>query len=96
MIWYVILGLLAAFGLFCAMWAAFGFFLPGSEKCTLVVLCHPRQEPALLRRLLWLRGLGLLRCGIRISGRGLTACQRRNIRQTVCEIEFFDPEMPGE
>lgn len=96
MILYVILGLLAAFGLFCAFWAAFGCWLPGSGNCTLVLLCRAHQEPALLRRLLWLRAWGLLRCGILLSGRGLTADQRRQLRQIYGDIEFLDPELPGE
>ena len=96
MIVYVLLGLLAAFGLVCMMWVLFGFLLPGSRRCTVVVLCSPEQETALLRRLLWLRELGLLRCGIYLSGRGLTDHQRRYIQRKYRSVEFFDPGTPGE
>ena len=96
MIWYVLLGLLAAFGLLCIMWVLFGFLLPGSSRCTVVVLCRPGREASLLRRFLWLRELGLLRCTILLSGRGLTAQQRRHIQQKYRSIEFYDPELPGE
>lgn len=96
MIGYVILGLLAAFGFVCTMWVLFGFLLPGSHRCTIVVLCKPEKEAALLRRMLWLRETGLLCCNIVISGRGLTKGQRRHIRQKYPSIEFSDPDTPGE
>lgn len=96
MIGYVLLGLLAAFGLFCALWVLLGFLLPGSRRCTIILLCMPKNESALLRRLLWLRETGLLRCNIVLSGRGLTDVQRRHIRQRYPSIEFCDPDMPGE
>lgn len=96
MVWYVLLGVLAAFGLFCTFWVMLGWLLPGSRRCNLVLLCSPREEAALLRRLLWLRELGLLRCGIWLSGRGLTSHQRHHIQLKYSTIEFYDPESPGE
>ena len=96
MILYVLLGLLAAFGLLCILWALFGFFLPGSSRCTIVLLCKPEKEAPLLRRLLWLRELGVLRYSILLGGRGLTARQRRYILHKHQCIEFYDPDLPGE
>lgn len=96
MIWYVLLGMLSAFGMICILWAVFGALLPGSRRCTLVVLCDPKEEAALLRRLLWLREMGLLRCGILLSGREFTPQQRRHIQRKYPSVEFFDPELPGE
>ena len=37
MIWDVLMGLFAAFGVFCALWAVLGGWLTGGEKYTLVV-----------------------------------------------------------
>jgi hypothetical protein len=96
MMWYVLLGLLAAFGLLCILWALFGFLLPGCSRCTIVLLCKPEREAPLLRRLLWLRELGVLRCGILLSGRGLTVQQRRHIQHKYHCVEFYDPDLPGE
>ena len=96
MIWYILLGTLAAFGLICVLWVLLGYLLPGSQKCTVVLLCEPKEELALLRRLLWIRELGLFRCGILLSGQGLSPGQRLQIRQKYRSIEFCDPELPGE
>jgi len=96
MMWYVLLGMLAAFGLICLLWTVFGLLLPGSRRCTLVLLCDPKEEAALLRRLLWLREMGLLRCGILLSGREFSLQQRRHIQRKYLSVEFCDPELPGE
>ena len=96
MILYVLLGLLAAFGLFCVIWVLFGFLLPGSRRCSVILLCSPKDEAAILCRLLWLREIGLLRCKVLLSGRGLTTRQRAQILRKYSFIEFCDPEDPGE
>ena len=96
MIWYVLLGLLAAFGLLCALWVLLGIWLTGSRRCTVVLLCGAEAEAALLRRLLWLRESGLLRCGILLSGRGLTEAQRRHIQKKYPAVEFYHLQTPGE
>ena len=57
---YVILGMLAAFGLLCGLWAAFGWLLPGMRGCTLVSMGVPSEE--CLKRIRWLNGMGLLNC----------------------------------
>lgn len=94
MIWYVLLGLLAAFGLLCALWTMFGFVLPGSRRCGIMLLCSPEEEKNILRRLLWLRELGFLRCRIFLSGRTLTEMQRSRLQQRYGNIEFYDPAQP--
>jgi len=58
MIGYFMLGTLAAFGGFCALWAAFGWLLPGLKGCALVYIGVP--GPEILARSKWLRSLGLL------------------------------------
>lgn len=57
---YVILGTLAAFGAFCAVWAVFGWLLPELKGCILVCIGTP--EEAVLYRIKWMKGLGLLSC----------------------------------
>lgn len=96
MILYVLLGLLAAFGLFCMIWVLFGFLLPGSRRCSVILLCSPKDEAAMLCRLVWLREIGLLRCKMLLGGRGIPAHQRAQIRKKYPFVEFCDPEDPGE
>lgn len=57
---YLILGTLAAFGAFCAVWAAFGWLLPGLKGCALVCAGAPGEEIVAAYKLL--KGLGLLSC----------------------------------
>ena len=57
---YVILGMLAAFGCLCAVWASFGWLLPGLKGCVLVYAGIPEGET--LARYKLLRGIGMLDC----------------------------------
>lgn len=57
---YVVLGLLAAYGAFCMLWAAFGWLLPGLQGCILV--CFGRPEAESFAKYKWLRGIGMLDC----------------------------------
>ena len=65
---YVILGALAAYGALCALWAVFGWLLPGLEGCALV--CRGQPEPEQLARYRWLKGLGLLGCPLLVVAEG--------------------------
>ena len=60
-VWYVIVGTLAAFGALCVLWVLFGFLLPGCGGG--VIFCLSREENArhIFRRYRWLRDLGLVR-----------------------------------
>ena len=57
----IFMGMLAAFGAFCALWVLLGNWL---TKTDLTVAVQPTDasEEAAVRRLLWLQSLGLL-CG---------------------------------
>jgi hypothetical protein len=57
---YFIIGTLAAFGAFCALWALIGLFLPRHTGTLVVVQSTPSQKEAALRRYRWLEGLGLV------------------------------------
>ena len=61
---YVILGALAAFGAYCAVWSLFGWLLPGLKGCALV--CWDTPDEGILAKYKWLKGLGLLSCPLLI------------------------------
>ena len=60
MVWYVLLGALAAFGALSILWATLGWLLPDGKGCALV--CVGQPDIGVLSRWKWLRSLGLLRC----------------------------------
>ena len=96
MLWYCIIGALAAVGLLCVLWVLFGCLLPGEDRFQLVVLCDAAEEEMALRRLLWLRQMGMLRCGLFFSGRGLPAGYKNHLRRQYPDIRFYHPDLPGE
>ena len=59
---YVLLGMLAAFGAFAAVWTVFVFFLPEDAGCLLI--CVGQPQSGLAGRWKWLASCGLLRCPI--------------------------------
>ena len=61
---YVILGMLAAFGAYCAAWALFGWLLPGLRGCALVCWGRPQEE--VLAGYRWLKSAGLVCCPLLI------------------------------
>lgn len=67
---YVVLGMLAAFGFLCALWAMLGWLIPRGEG---VCMICPEEGLSLVRRLLWLREVGLLNCPLMVSDTGLSA-----------------------
>ena len=70
MLWYVIIGFLAAFGALCALWVLLGAWLTDAAPCRTVLFPAPGREGAAARRVLWLRELGLLK------GRLTLVCER--------------------
>jgi hypothetical protein len=68
---YIILGLLAAFGLLSALWAAFGWLLPGDGGWVVVRYGIPRPEQ--LARIRWLKSMGVLSCPVLIVAEAETA-----------------------
>ena len=60
----MILGTLAAFGLFCAAWTLFGWLLPGLKGWALVCKGNPCEET--FCRIKWLKAMGLLNCPLLI------------------------------
>lgn len=88
----IVMAVLAAFGLLCILWTVAGIFLP-SVKGAMVCTCSTEGSvESALRRYLWLRGLGLVRCGLILVDCGMTAAERRKLPQygpgiTVCAPE---------
>lgn len=69
---YILLGSLAAFGFLSALWALFGWLLPGERQG--VILGTGAKQESLVRRYLWLRRVGLLSCPlILVEPQGLDA-----------------------
>ena len=56
----ILLGVLAAYGLLCALWTVFGLWFSGARGWAAVCCAGPEQTGA-LRRCRWLRSWGLLR-----------------------------------
>lgn len=74
MAFFIIVGTLAAFGLFSAFWCLFGWLLP---KTGGILLCPEGTDAAALaRRYLWLRGLGLISCPLVVADGALTEVER--------------------
>ena len=57
---YVLIGILAAYGALSVLWASLGWLLPGMKGCVLVYMGAPSE--GIRRRYRWLRGLGLIDC----------------------------------
>ena len=58
----IVLAVLAAFGVLCALWVVLGLLLPRQPGMAAVLLCHgDGEEEPLIRRYLWLYDLGLFR-----------------------------------
>lgn len=61
MLWYVLIGFLAAFGALCALWAVLGAWLTGPDVGCVILRPAPGGEAAAVRRYRWLRDLGLVK-----------------------------------
>ncbi|MBQ8579976.1 MAG: hypothetical protein IJ448_04700 [Oscillospiraceae bacterium] len=61
MVWYVIIGTLAAFGALCVLWVLFGALLPNCGGGVIFCLCREKNVRHIARRYHWLRDLGLVR-----------------------------------
>lgn len=89
MFWYFVIGALAAFGLVCAIWICLGGSL--MDVGTVTVLCDGNEE-RLVRRYLWLRGLGLARCRMVLVNSRLSSHCRQRIRDRCPDVTFRDAD----
>lgn len=74
---YILLGTLAAFGLVSALWTLYGLLLPPDRDGVLYASARPGlTEHSFVRRYLWLRELGLLRCSLIVVDYGISGSER--------------------
>ena len=87
---WIVLGVLAAFGALCALWALFGILLP--RQCGAVTVCLCRGDGAeehLIRRHRWLRDMGLIRDPLILLDGGLSEDEKRRLTRqglTLCDM----------
>ena len=89
---YALMGMLAAFGFLCVLWAIAGWLLPGDKNGIAVFFCGQggsRMSP--LPRWRLLRQLGLLRCTVIVVDCGMTEANRRELSQW--DIEICRPDV---
>ena len=79
----ICIGTLAAFGLLSALWLIYGLCC-GKASGSLVIICG--RGHGLLRRCLWLREMGLLRCRMAVVAPDLDAVDVLWLRQHGIEI----------
>ena len=88
---YIVLGMLAAFGLVSALWTLYGFLLPAERGGGLYAPARPGvTEDSFARRYLWLRELGLLREELTMVDFGISDAERDWLAErgvTVCTSE---------
>lgn len=96
----IILTVLAAFGVLSALWALFGFLLPGQRGPVMVCLCRSGgKEEAVIRRYRWLRDLGLLHCPLILVDGGLTEEERVRLGKQdveICTLAELDARLEQE
>lgn len=88
MFWYVLIAMLAAFGSVCLLWCLYGCFLGRISGCALVCICDGSREENVLLRYHQLRGTGLLRCPLVLTGSTLTPRQRQILQRRYPGVEF--------
>ncbi len=81
----ICIGTLAAFGVLCAFWAAFGWLLSGGSG-TVVCQGEPLERVLLARRMLWLRNIGLFRVHLVVPDAGLKEWEIRELSRKGAEL----------
>lgn len=97
---WIVLTVLGAFGLLCALWVVFGFLLPGGRGAATVLLCSGEAgEEAVLQRYLWLYNTGLVRSPLLIVDCGLSPEDRKRLQQhpiTLCTLQELQEKLEQE
>lgn len=89
MVIWIVIGMLAAFGALCALWALSGFLLPHQDGGVTVCVCRGdgKEEP-LIHRYRWLQGMGLIHCPLILLDGGLSEADKARLTRqglTVCD-----------
>ena len=85
MIWYAIVGFLAAFGALCVLWILLGAWLTGPASGRVILCPPPGREEKAVRRWQWMRNLGL------VKGALTVVCAQRPIHNSP-GVEFVTLE----
>ena len=96
----IILTVLGAFGLLCALWVVFGFLLPDGRGAATVLLCRGEAgEDAVLQRYLWLYNTGLIRSPLLIVDCGLSSKDRKRLQRhpiILCTVQELHEKLEQE
>ena len=88
MFWYVVFGFLAAFGLLCAAFVAWGLFFNRKVKCRIAVICPKGQELAVIQRFCHLRQFGLTCSSLTILDTSVHSAQQQIIHARHPYVDF--------
>ena len=92
MVWYFIVGVLAAFGLVCIGWMLYGCLLGRTRGGVLICLCDGCREEALLLRYSQLRSVGLLHCPLILTDSSLSPREQEILLRRHPGLEFCTME----
>ena len=82
---YLVLAVLAAFGVLSLLWAMFGWLLPVCREGW--ILCPGRTgDLAAVYVYLWLRSMGIVRCPLVLADLGLSGEERTRLTEKGIEI----------
>ena len=77
MLGFVMIGFLAAFGAFCALWILLGSWLIDAGDGHIILFPAPGKEETAVRRYLWLWNLGLVKEKLTVVSDSLCALSHR-------------------
>ncbi|MBP3674014.1 MAG: hypothetical protein J6J18_09330 [Oscillospiraceae bacterium] len=90
---YVLVGMLAAFGIFCSLWVILGWLLPGGKGGVLVCWGNPGfPEKYFVQRYIFLWETGLIRCNLLVVDLGLDESDIMWLRHLSSRIRICTPE----
>lgn len=93
MVAWIVLAVLAAFGVLSVMWALFGFLLPGQRGTVMVYMCQGSEETEpVLRHYGWLRDMGFIRCPLLLVECGITEAERTRLLSLRQDVEICTME----
>lgn len=88
MVWYFIIGALAAFGLMSLLWILYGSLLGRAQGGVLVCVCQGSQAENLILRYRQLRSAGFLGCPLVLVDSTLSPREQEILQRRHAGIEF--------